>query len=221
MSDEKIKKDVVNQLYWDSRLETSDVCVAVSKGKVILTGTVPSHHLLKVAETDCLAVAGVAAVQNDLEVEWRSPANTPIDEEIRKNIETLLSWNRDVDINDIDISVDGGFVKLNGSVDSLWKKEKVEKLVSTVSGALYITNNLSVVPSQSILDRFIADDITAALERDIRVNAADIDVKVEDGVVTLTGTLLDWGAYHAAAEIAKHTRGVVGIHDKLSLAGSL
>ena len=43
MNDETIDKQVVDQLYWDSRVNASEVAVTVQNGKVTLHGTVPSY----------------------------------------------------------------------------------------------------------------------------------------------------------------------------------
>lgn len=41
-ADEEIKRDLVDELYWDYRVDASNVKAEVSDGKVRLTGTVPS-----------------------------------------------------------------------------------------------------------------------------------------------------------------------------------
>jgi len=54
VTDEKIKKQVVDQLYWDARVDASDVKVEVSDRNVILTGTVPSYGVRQAVETSVL-----------------------------------------------------------------------------------------------------------------------------------------------------------------------
>jgi osmotically-inducible protein OsmY len=156
-------------------------------------------------------------MQNELEVRFKGSAEAPTDEEVKKNIESLLSWNGSIRADDIAISLSDGFVTLQGSVTSYWESVKAEDLASSVKGVLNIRNNLAVVPSRAVHDKVIADDIIAALERNMNVNAEDIDVKVQKGRVSLAGTVSNWNAYHAVIDIAKHTRGVVDVQNKLGL----
>ena len=51
----------------------------------------------------------------------------------------------------------------------------------------------------------------------MNVNAEDIDVKVEKGSLTFTGTISNRSAYHAVIDIVKHIRGVVDVQNKLGL----
>jgi len=42
-SDEVIKKDVVDELYWDNRIDASKVTATVNDGAVTLAGAGPRH----------------------------------------------------------------------------------------------------------------------------------------------------------------------------------
>ena len=50
--DEQIKKAVVDMLYWDSRVDASDIHVEVTDGEVTLRGTVPSYATKEAALFD-------------------------------------------------------------------------------------------------------------------------------------------------------------------------
>jgi len=57
-----------------------------------------------------------------------------------------------------------------------------------------------------------------ALDRDIRVNAEDVEVEVRDGIVTLTGSVPRWSARRAAGRDVSVTTGVVEVRNDLKLA---
>lgn len=213
---EDIKKDVVDQLYWDDRINASKVNIDVSEdGKVSLNGTVPHYRARDAAEQDAWSVAGVSSVENNLSVEFPETFTVPTDEDIKSNVETSLLLNDDIDSSEIDVSVVGGVVTLEGEIDAYWKKIKAENLTSETSGVISVRNKLSIVPTESVVDESIADSITSSIDRSFEVSVDDVTVKVKNGVVTLLGTVPDWNAYDAAMDAARYTAGVTDIKDEL------
>jgi osmotically-inducible protein OsmY len=214
-TDEQIKKDVIDQLYWDSSVDASKVKVEVKDGEVTLGGTVPSYSSRSSAETDACMVRGVASVDNDLKVEYL--LDIPTDEEIKKKIEDNLFWNTLIDEKDIQVSVETGMVTLEGSVDMYWKKTRAEE-IADVNGVITITNKLAIVPSEKKSDKDIADDIVGALSRNALIDIDDVDVEVDNGVATLTGEVRSWSAYRAAEDAAFYTLGVVEVNNDLVIS---
>ena len=217
-SDEKIKRDIVDQLYWDGRVDASDIHVAIADGNVVLRGTVPTYGASKAAETGAWTVSGVRSVDNNIAVKHKGSLRIPTDQEIRKDIEMILDWNPDIDAVGIKISVDGGEVILEGSVSSYWEKKRAEDLCGLIVGVREITNSLLVVPSESVLDQAIADGIAKALARNPHIDADSIDIRVRDGVVTLSGSVPNRTAFEAAQEAAQYSLGVVEIYNKLKIS---
>lgn len=68
-SEEKIKKDVMDQLRWDRRVDISNLQVEVSGGEVKLAGTIPSYRMLEIVNMDVLDVPGVIYLTNDIDVQ--------------------------------------------------------------------------------------------------------------------------------------------------------
>lgn len=211
-TDEQIKKDVTDQLYWNSSVDASDVKVDVSNGKVTLTGTVPTYTARTSAGNDAWIVRGVRTVENDLTVDYA--LEVPSDEEIRQQIEDNLFWNTLIDEKEIDVKVSAGMVTLEGDVDMYWKKSRVEELAD-VNGVIGVTNKIAVVPTDKRTDKEIADDVVGALTRNVLITIDDIDVKVEDSTVTLTGEVDSWNAYRAAEDAAFYTLGVIEVQNDL------
>lgn len=214
-SDEDIKVDVVKQLKWDARIDASDVTTKVDNGKVMLHGNVPTMTAKSAAFDDAYLVDGVLSVDNQLDVEIPAAKTTPTDTDIRKNVETALSINSDVESYKIDVTVDKGWVTLEGTVNAYWEKVSAENEALDINGVLGVSNNLGVVPTESYLDENIAEDIISALERNVHVDADDIDVKVEDGKVTLDGTVKTYTAKNAAFDSALYTPGVITVNNRI------
>ncbi len=216
-SDKQIKKDIVDQLYWDDSVDASKVLVEVDNGHVILTGKVPSLAARRAAETDASIVTGVVSVKNDIVVECPPAGPKVSDEEIKSRVENVLRWNADMEGEDIRISIKEGWVTLEGAVSAYWKKMRAEDLASDLLGVTGITNALAVVPTRNVSDKASAQDIVSALERNTNVNIDTIDVKVEDGVVTLSGTVPNWAAFEAASSAGRYTTGVINMINNLTI----
>jgi osmotically-inducible protein OsmY len=216
-TDEKIKKDVTDQLYWDYRVDASDVQIIVDDGLVQLEGTVPSFSAKESASNDAWSVGGVIRVENDLEVKYAPGLTVPTDDEIRSNIMDVFLWNPYLTSYKIDVSVKNGWVSLEGTVDAYWKKVRAEMEAKDVLGVLGVTNKIAVVPSESITDERIAEDVVSAVDRDIRVFADDVDVKVEDGHVILTGSVPTWTAKSATHSATLYTYGVKDVRDRITV----
>jgi len=217
--DEQIKKDVIDQLYWDSRVDASNINVKVDQGRVTLTGTVPTYFANSSAINSVWAVEGIKDLNNKLEIKYPQSSIKPTDDEVKIKVKNRILDSPDIDIKDIEINVDVGWVKLEGSVDAYWKTIYAEDIISKLNGVRGIENKLTVVPSENYLDKNIANKVSDALERNMYVNENKVNVKVEEGVVTLSGNLKSQRAIQEAFESAYHTIGVRDVDDQFLLAG--
>lgn len=216
--DENIKRDVVDQLYWDSRVNAADIKVAVLDGVVTLSGFVNTSNARYSAASDAWMIEGVTDVNNDLRVIYDSEMNLPTDMQIKSQAENTLLWNEDIDSTKIEISVSEGNVTLTGTVDSLWKKWEAEQTVYRNFGVISVENHLTIVPTTSIVDQDIAEDIEKAMDRNYYIDAEDISVKVDRGIVTLMGDVKTTIARTQAEDIALYTAGVMDVENELRLA---
>jgi hyperosmotically inducible periplasmic protein len=214
-TNEQIKKDIVDELYWDSRVNSSKIKVEVDKNEVKLKGKVPTYWAKRAAEEDAAIIASVLSVNNQLDVKYPAAVTVATDEEIKYNVKQVLLWNPDVDSTNIDVDLDAGIATLKGSVDSFWKKLRAENITADVSGVLAVTNKLAVVPTESYVDESIAKDIVNKIDRNVNIDIKAVDVKVKNGRVTLSGTVDNWSAYNAAYNAASYTAGVTEIKDKI------
>lgn len=213
---EEIKSQVIEQLKWDSRIDTSKVRIDVSDGRIILRGKVPTCTARRRAEMDALTVPGAMSVDNQLVVE--PPPNFHIpDEELGCRIDNLFQWSSEIGPADIRVSIKDGQVTLEGAVDAYWKKLKAEELIAALSGIRAIKNALAVVPSKDLVDRAIADNIIAALERNQSIDVNTINVRVEDHRVTLSGTVPNESVRRAVLNVARYASGIVDIIDGLTI----
>ena len=215
--DEQIKKAVVDMLYWDSRVDASDVNVEVKDGVVTLRGTVPSYGVKEAALFDAWKIPGVKKVNNNSFVRFPTTAKTLSDSDIETSIAKQLGWNDSTRNENIHVKVKKGEVTLEGHVDAYWKVFRAQQIASDVMGVVDIENKLTVVPTETVTDQVIATSIMNAIDRSYAVNAEDVDVKVKDGIVTLSGKLPSRAACEAALECSYNTLGVRDVKDRLNI----
>lgn len=216
-TDEAIKRDVVDELFWDERVNAADIAVEVKDGVVILSGSVPTYTTRDAAYNAAWTIMGVRDVQNLVDVSFPAAFAVPSDAEIQTRVKDALIWNADIYSVDIDVSVKNGIVTLSGTVDAYWKKWKAESLASEVKGVIDINNELSIVPTQNYLDKDIAGEIEESLRRDLNIDADTVTLRVENGKVTLTGRVPTWDARRRAEESARFTAGVIHVDNRLTV----
>jgi osmotically-inducible protein OsmY len=216
-SAEEIRSDVMEQLAWDTRVDSSSIEVDVVDGTVILSGTVPTYPDRNQAQTDALQVPGVTGVDNRLIVSFPSAYVIPADAEISFNVASSLSWSPSVDATRIHVAVDQGVVTLSGTVDSYWQKHRAEEIAANTAGVTDVRNELTVNPAApAVVDEDIRREILAALERNTSIDTSRVSVDVKDGVVTLSGAVPDYAAYRAVEDAARFTAGVLDITNQLT-----
>ena len=130
----------------------------------------------------------------------------------------MFRWNPNLTDQPIEINVDNGIVTLTGDTDAVWKKLRAENICLSVLGVQGVSNEIRVVPTHSVLDETIAENIMAALRRNAGVDETRINVKVENGIVTLSGAIPSWSARNSSFDTALFTDGVVDVIDKLVVA---
>jgi osmotically-inducible protein OsmY len=219
--DEEIKKDIVDTLYWDGRVDASDVTVEVNEGKVVLKGHIPSLLARTAAEEDAISIPGVIEINNQISVRYPKTIPLPSDEEIAVRVRDSLRLNPIIQGTDIEVEVRGGIATLRGTVDAFWKKGYANDVAANERGVLFIQNHLAVVPTQKLSDQAIARDIESALERNTLVDADAVNIQVENGNVFLGGSLPNWTARRAAENAALYTPGVINVDNRIEIMPGL
>jgi osmotically-inducible protein OsmY len=189
VSDEELKKEIVDHLYWSNKADVSDVNVQVDDKEVILSGTVDSLRMKRDIEDLTFDISGVYAIQNDLEVVPDLEEEPLDDGEIKTRVEDVLAWDSDIDLSRIEVRVTGGIVTLKGNVDENWKVMYTLSKAEELEGVVDVLNELSVVPDDDIEDEAIARDLMSAFERNFSIDPDPIELRVEDGTVYLEGSV--------------------------------
>ncbi len=213
--DEEIQADIVTALMKDPATEALDILVEVENGQVTLDGTVETWAEKQVAEKVAKGVEGVTAVMNTISFEFPEERS---DDEIEAEIERRLEL--DVRIQDEYLNVDvlDGHVTLSGTVRSAEERAQVyakswvtgvEDVDDSAMTINWTPENMQHIASPPIpTDDEIWQSVKDAVTFDPRVASFNVQISVEDGTVTLIGTVESLTAKRAAERDARNTHGV-------------
>jgi osmotically-inducible protein OsmY len=215
---DQIRKTILDRFYWDSRVDDfSNVDIEVQNEKVTLVGSVPTHASRRFAEIDALSVPGVRTVNNQLHVKFNDNIKIPSDLEVESNIHSILKWNSSIDDSRMKVTVNAGYVILEGTVPSYYQKTRAQELAADVIGVAKLDNRLGVTPGCALADEEIATSAVDMIKKILGADADHLTVMVKKGIITLSGSVPDMIAYHAISNIARHHKGVVDVHNLLTV----
>lgn len=132
------------------------------------------------------------------------------DHKIKTEVTAELAFEPSINADHIGVTVDAGVVTLSGHVDSYWQKIAAERAAGRVQGVRAIAEDIEVRLPGHV--QHSDDEIAAAAVHRLNWTASipkdAVKVKVENGFVTLTGTV-DWHYQHD--EVARSLRALTGV----------
>ncbi|MCE2953768.1 MAG: BON domain-containing protein [Gemmatimonas sp.] len=144
------------------------------------------------------------------------------DLQITEQVRRELEWDPSVRDNEIAVIVRSGVVTLGGTVDSFAVKANAARAAERVRGVQAVADELHVViPTAHVRsDTDIAHAVVSALKWNVQVPADRIKVRVDEGWVTLDGTVTWEFQRKAAARTVRELTGVHGVRNLLTLQTS-
>jgi osmotically-inducible protein OsmY len=141
------------------------------------------------------------------------------DAQIQKDVIDQIKWEPALNASGIGVAVKNGVVTLSGIVDSFSQKIAVEIAARKVTGVKAVAEDIQVggSPIYRRTDTEIAQAILNVFKWDTSVPDDKIEIKVEDGVVTLDGEV-EWDYQRNAAKRAvERLAGVRRINNFISI----
>lgn len=224
-SDPEIRRDVREALRQDPDIDFGDVTVIVADGVVTLGGAADSWVESRLAQRAAKSVRGVRRTENRIAVSY--DMHRP-DEEIRRDVVRRLAGDVFVDDDRISVAVDDGRVTLGGAVGSAAEKSRAQNDAFVVGAAAVDASGLRVQWRRgrdmrkrqayaALTDEWLKEAVEDALLFDPRVQSFNPKVEVDDGAVTLDGTVESLTAKRAAEKDAWNTLGVRRVDNRLKV----
>jgi osmotically-inducible protein OsmY len=140
------------------------------------------------------------------------------DKMLRDAVIAQLDFEPEVNPAGIGVAVEDSVVTLSGFVDDYTQKVAAEKAVKRLFGVKGLANELLVRMMCERTDTDIAKDAIYLLECDVHFLGGKVMVTVEDGLLTLEGTV-EWNFQKVAAENALQCiRGVKAVANLIEMA---
>ncbi len=144
-------------------------------------------------------------------------------EEVKRNVIEQLTRNNSINANDIHVEVENEKVILKGTVNSSSSKLKAARETMLVAPNYDIDNQLKVefLPEEPRLtDNEIIENIQNILKRNENINPVNMQVDVENGNVTLSGSVSHSRERSKAEDIANSVKGVVDVKNEIKVKPS-
>lgn len=140
-TDKEIEADIRGGIARSPALNGQDLHISVADGWVTLEGTVDAFWKTVHARTKALDVQGVLGVKNKIAA---VPAERFGDEVIGEGVMNAMDRNFSVSVDDVDVTVTGGKVVLNGTVPNHAAKSAAHSSALFTGGVTAVEDNLVV-----------------------------------------------------------------------------
>ena len=213
-TDGDLKRDVLTELSWDPLVPETRVGVAVSEGVVTLTGHLDTYAEKVAAKRAVERVGGVKAIAMELDVVPLG-IHQRSDTEIASAVEHALAWNTSVPADRVQVTVEKGWVTLEGELDWNFQRRAVERMIRPLKGVVGVSDNirLKALPMPTNLSNRIQDALTRQAMRE----AKRIEITVDGSVVTLRGRVHSWAERSSAEGATWAAPGVSRVNNQLPI----
>ena len=213
--DTDLTADVSDELFWDPKLDSTEIAVSADNGKITMRGTVGSLREKREAEKAAQRVFGVISVDNQLQVKLMN-GNKRADAELRGDVLQALMLDGLVP-KTVDAKVEDGFVTLTGTANWQYERDEAEFVASNIVGTLDVFDKIEL-EHQTPNGGDVKDSIRKAFKRNAALDADDLHISTDDGTVTVEGTVSSWAEHDEAIDAAWAAPGVNSVRDDLEVA---
>lgn len=144
-------------------------------------------------------------------------AIAPGDRAITRAVERLIEAEDPARAARLEVTTEQGVVTLRGVTDTPLHTARAADLAAGVRGVRDVVDRIEVVPTPRA-DAAVGRDVEAALREHPATEAASFGVRVEGGIVTLSGAVETPAERAMAGELARAVRGARAVVDRVVVA---
>ncbi len=222
-----VTADVTKHHYTDEQIRTminheldhhdiDGVQARVVGGVVTLEGTVASAWDRDEAMNIVSNLDDVNEIMGEIKVKG-GESDRALADAVGRQIESYVFYTI---FDEVQADVHDGMVTLTGRVTQPFKVTEIARQVSRVPGVRNVANHLQVLPL-STSDEHLRDYLAAEIYRELPELAErpvpPIHIVVENGDVTLEGSVRSEVEKRRTEHITRSTFGVFGVHDELKV----
>lgn len=177
--------------------------------------TASTRFLLLLAATAVLLTAAACSTNQSVGAQVDDKA-------ITTKVKAKLTGDPEVNALNVDVDTIEGVVRLSGTVEKPEAKQEAERIARDTKGVVRVVNDIEIGKrtfGERVEDGVIVTKIKAKLTGDGSVNSLNVDVDSKEGVVTLSGRVETHEAKSEAERIARDTKGVREVHNRLEVIG--
>jgi osmotically-inducible protein OsmY len=140
-------------------------------------------------------------------------------EDLQSDVQDAIKWQPLLKAAEIGVTAKNGVITLSGTVNSFTKKLEAENAAKSVVGVKAIIEDIDVKFPNSMVknDEEIAGEVLSALKWNWSVPNENVQVKVEDGWITLEGNV-EWNYQREAAKNSvANLIGVKGVSNNIKV----
>jgi osmotically-inducible protein OsmY len=238
-SDADIARAVRDAESYDPRIKAANIAVAVSSGVATLSGTVDTLNAKLAAAAVARSTVGVNDVNNRIVARSQQEMADAV---LAGRIHDALSLDPLIDVHGISITSESGYVTLTGMVANRLEGAEAFDVASRMAGVVSVANRMETrdqaVPhfysaladpaltfaeaeggrpqGAKLSDEELARRITSELRWSPFVRAEEVQVRVENGKATLSGTVHQRRARQAAVKCA-FEGGAASVDDRITV----
>ena len=215
-----LREKIVHLIGRDEGLRKEVFRIILVNGGAVFSGNISNCALKRRALTIAASTRGIVNVTDEMTV----PRGETPDADLAKAVTALLSDAADsLALKDLDVQVADGVLTLQGKVKDIASRASAEEIAGAVPGITRIANRLRAANAPSGNDDASLQEAVLKYVGDFRnFNfAGDIRVKVEKGVVILTGKTGLYIGRQQAVLAAAQVQGIVRVENRLSVDPSI
>lgn len=211
-TDSQLQRDVMDELVWDPSIDHAHIGVAAKGGVVTLSGFVSNYAQKMTAEHAAERVQGVQGIAEELQIRFPFDPKTS-DEEIARRVLDVFAWDVTIPKNKLTVTVEKGYVTLNGVLNWNYQKDAARKAAGKISGVTGVNNQIML--SDAAVAGDVRERIMAAFKRSATADASALRVTADGSTIKLSGTVHGRHERQVAERTAWAAPGVFFVEDNL------